>query len=363
MTQFIRQYGLLLLTLIFSFSLHSQEQAMIEFEKVTHDFGTINETDGAVYYEFKFINRGKVPFEITKIEPSCGCTTPDYSKEPVKGGKSGYVRVTFDPTNKEGGFNESVVIESNAKGKLYLTITGIVNPRPRTFLDDYPVVMGNLRFKVHHVVMGEVFRNSIDTGFIYAYNAGSKTIKISGFTTPDHIRGEITPIIIQPNESKSIQVYFSSYIYQNLGYNFDRIHMITDDANMPEKEFVVVANVVNNYSEMKEEDLKNAPKIEFEKSVHDFGTVNQGQVLTTEFKYKNTGKDQLVIYDTKSSCGCTATTMGKTRVEPGEESVIKVVYNTKGKKGPSSEAITVKTNDPNQPEFYLYIKADVKSIN
>jgi hypothetical protein len=354
---------LLLLPFLFISSSYAQDFAYVEFEKTTHIFGQIQEVNGLVAHDFKFVNKGKVPFVIKEIKPSCGCTSPEYSREPVKPGKSGFVRVTFDPKNKEGAFVETIIIESNANGKLQLTIEGSVVPRPRTFIDDYPVVMGNMRFKVHHVVLGDIYRNSIDTGYIYAYNNSTKPLKITHFIAPEHIRGEITPIVIMPKQERTIQIFFSSYLMQNLGYNFDRIQMVTDDTENPEKEFVVVANVTNNYKEMTEDELKNSPKIEFDKTVHDFGTVNQGQVLTTEFKYKNSGKDQLVIYDTKAACGCTAMTLGRNRIEAGDESVIKVVYDTKGKKGKTSEVINIKTNDPNQPEVYIYIKADVKSIN
>ena len=352
----------LLTILLFTASIsNAQNYPKIEFEKMSHDFGEIKEINGVAAYDFKFVNKGKVPFKIDSVKPSCGCTSPDFSKEPVMPGKSGFIRVIYDPTNKDGSFNETIIIESNAMGKISLSIIGSVISKPRTLLDDYPVIMGNLRFKVHHVVLGEVFRNSIDTGYIYVYNPGNNIVRIVGFRGPEHIRGENSPIFLQPKEMRAIEIYFSSFLKPDLGYNFDRIYMLVDDSNMPEMEFVVVANVVNNYTEMSEEELKNAPKIDFTKTIHDFGSVYQGQVVTTEFPYTNKGKDQLVIYETKAACGCTAMTLGRSRIEAGEESVIKVVYDTKGKMGKTSESILVRTNDPNQPEIYLYIKAEVRT--
>ncbi|NLJ06979.1 MAG: DUF1573 domain-containing protein [Sphingobacteriales bacterium] len=347
---------------IFSIGVFAQELTEVQFEKVLHNFGDIREENGPVSYDFRFTNVGKADFIISDLKASCGCTSPAYSKEPVKPGKTGFIRVTYDPTNKEGGFNETVTVTSNSKTKYQVSILGNVIPRPRTLLDDYPTVMGALRFKVHHVVMGEINRNSFDTGYIYAYNNSDKAVTIKYVSTPEHIRCDPTPIVIQPKEKKTIQVFYSTYIQQNLGYNFDRIQLVTDDAAYPEKEFIVVANVVNNYIQMTEEQLANAPKIEFDKKVHDFGTVKQGQILTTEFTFSNKGKDQLVIYDTKTNCGCTASTLNKMRFDPGESSIIKVTLDTKGKSGYIQQSVTVKTNDPNNPEVVLLLNARVEKL-
>lgn len=351
---------LLLFSAILTARTFSQDMTEILFEKVLHNFGDIREENGPVSYDFKFTNTGKADFIISDLKASCGCTTPAYSKDPVKPGKTGFIRVTYDPTNKDGGFNETVTVFANSKTKYQVSIIGNVIPRPRSILDDYPTVMGALRFKVHHVSLGEIKRNSYDTGFIYAYNPTDKAITIKYISTPEHIRCEQTPIVIKPKEKRTIMVFYSTLLQQNLGYNFDRIQLVTDDESYPEKEFIVVANVINNYVEMTEDQLANAPKIEFDKKVHDFGTLKQGQVVTTEFKFTNKGKDQLVIYDTKTNCGCTASTLNQMRFEPGESSIIKVTLDTKGKSGYIQQSVTVKTNDPNNPEVVLLLNARVE---
>jgi hypothetical protein len=85
-----------------------------KFEKEEYNFGTIKQGD-KVTYEFKFTNVGKDPLIITGATGSCGCTVPEYPKEPIKKGQSGVIKVTFNSAGKMGAQDKTVTITSNAK--------------------------------------------------------------------------------------------------------------------------------------------------------------------------------------------------------------------------------------------------------
>ncbi|HNW90059.1 MAG TPA: DUF1573 domain-containing protein [Bacteroidales bacterium] len=87
----------------------------------------------------------------------------------------------------------------------------------------------------------------------------------------------------------------------------------------------------------------NSPVISFEKLEHDYGTIKKGSDGTCEFVFKNTGKEPLILSNVKSSCGCTVPTWPKDPIIPGQNGVIKVVYDTK-KVGTISKTITVISN-------------------
>ena len=72
----------------------------------------------------------------------------------------------------------------------------------------------------------------------------------------------------------------------------------------------------------------NAPVIEFESTVHDFGTLKRGSPVNCKFKYKNTGKEPLIIYNCKAGCGCTTPTCSKDPVKPGKTGFIQVHYDS-----------------------------------
>jgi len=105
----------------------------IEFEKETHDYGTIkNGADGTC--EFKFKNTSKEPITITNARGSCGCTVPEWPKEPIAPGKSSSIKVSYD-TKRAGAINKNVTItvQNPAKDKTstkMLYIKGNVEQAP-----------------------------------------------------------------------------------------------------------------------------------------------------------------------------------------------------------------------------------------
>lgn len=99
----------------------------------THDFGTIPEGPKATY-EFQFVNVGKSPLVITNAQASCGCTSPEFPREPILPGKKGKIKVTYTSEGHPGNFNKSVYLTSNAQtndgnGHFELKIKGIVIPK------------------------------------------------------------------------------------------------------------------------------------------------------------------------------------------------------------------------------------------
>lgn len=87
-----------------------------------------------------------------------------------------------------------------------------------------------------------------------------------------------------------------------------------------------------------------APVFQFKKERHNFGTVAEGPKITHEFSFKNIGQEPLIISKVKASCGCTTPSSPKEPILPGEEGVITVVYNTKGRPGKFTKAITITSN-------------------
>jgi hypothetical protein len=103
--------------------------AEINFEKDLHDFGAIMQGGNGVY-EFRFKNTGKEPLIISNAKGSCGCTVPEWPKEPIKPGSSSVIKVSYD-TKRVGAFTKTVTINSNAKTETkVLTIKGVVNATP-----------------------------------------------------------------------------------------------------------------------------------------------------------------------------------------------------------------------------------------
>ncbi len=87
---------------------------IIEFDREEYDFGTITEGD-VVDGEFIVFNKGKTDLILTAVKPSCGCTTPDWTKEPIKPGESGIIKFSFNSRGRKGKQNKSITVKSNAE--------------------------------------------------------------------------------------------------------------------------------------------------------------------------------------------------------------------------------------------------------
>ncbi|MCB9185762.1 MAG: DUF1573 domain-containing protein [Flavobacteriales bacterium] len=100
--------------------------AAFQFESETIDYGTIeNGSDGN--REFKFTNVGTEPLIISNAKGSCGCTTPEWPKDPIAPGASATIKVHYD-TKRTGNFTKTVTLTSNAtEATKVLTIKGNVN--------------------------------------------------------------------------------------------------------------------------------------------------------------------------------------------------------------------------------------------
>jgi len=90
-----------------------ENAAVISFESGMYNFGKISQGE-KVNHEFKFKNTGKSPLIITNATATCGCTTPDIPKAPIKPGESGVIKVVFNSTGKMGMQDKIVTITSNA---------------------------------------------------------------------------------------------------------------------------------------------------------------------------------------------------------------------------------------------------------
>lgn len=98
-------------------------------------------------------------------------------------------------------------------------------------------------------------------------------------------------------------------------------------------------------AEARAEAATNLPVLSFDKTEHDFGTINEGDVIETVFAFTNTGNSDLTILDARGSCGCTVPDYPKnTPISPGDSGEIKVKFDSANKPGNQTKTVTLTTN-------------------
>ena len=112
-------------------------------------------------------------------------------------------------------------------------------------------------------------------------------------------------------------------------------------------------------SSLKSSSDSEGPVMTFNKTTHDFGTINEGDKVTTEFSFTNTGNSDLIIVDARGSCGCTVPKYPKnTAIKPGQSETITVSFDSNNKPGVQQKSVTLSANTSSGREM-LRIKANV----
>ena len=105
--------------------------------------------------------------------------------------------------------------------------------------------------------------------------------------------------------------------------------------------------------------MDNMARMEFADTVHDFGTLVDGETVEHDFEFTNTGKEPLIISNAGGSCGCTVPDYPREPIQPGQKAVMKVKFNSAGKVGHQEKSVTISTNS-NRGTHMLFVKAEVK---
>jgi len=335
-----------------------EKVAHMEFETTEYNFGDIKEEKGKVSYEFRFKNTGNIPLIITMVSSSCGCTTPFYTREPILPHQEGYIKVEFDPSNRPGQFIKTITIRSNADNSpVTLKIKGNVVENKK--LNIYRYKIGDLKLENFHFQIGNIIKGETKTKSIGVFNNSNTPIKLEFNNVPKHLKFEVHPFIIPPQNIGEITCIYNTNLIDDWDYVIDRIQISINGKIITENNLVVTAIIQEDFSKLSEEYLKRAPIALFENNVYDFGEIKTGTKVNAQFTLINKGKENLIIRKLYSSCGCTITQPEKKIILPGERVTIKATFDTSDRLGDQSISITVITNDPKNYKQILRISGKV----
>lgn len=106
----------------------NQPLTTIALSESNFDFGQIKKGD-KVQHVYEVTNTGTNPLVISEVKPGCGCTAPDFTKEPIMPGKKGKITLHFDSTNFDGAVNKYADVFANVeKAPIKLTFTANIQP-------------------------------------------------------------------------------------------------------------------------------------------------------------------------------------------------------------------------------------------
>ena len=336
------------------------KEANISFDNEVHDFGKIEEAKGSVTHRFEFTNTGSTPLIVTKVQPSCGCTTPEWSKEPVLPGQTGYVAATYNPQNRPGPFNKSIMVVTNANPSTKtLRIMGEVTPKPKTIEDEYRTKMDKIRLRSNHLGFAGITKGKTVTKSMEIINTSPDPVTLTFNRVPAYLKVTAKPEKLEPDEKGAIEVTYNSALKDDWGFVSDRIDILENGEFQASNRMTVSATLQEDFTNMTPEEKANAPRVAFSEKTYNFDEIRQGEKIEHEFTLKNDGKSDLYIRKIRASCGCTTVNPDTDVIRPGESTSLKVIFNSAGKIGNQNKSITVITNDPDHTREVLWIRGSV----
>ena len=354
-------FGLLLLS--FFATSTAQQAQQLHFREEMYDFGRVDENRGPVTHEFVFVNNSPRPVKILKVQASCGCTTPGWSKEVIRQGKEGFIRASYDPKGRPGFFSKSLTVTTDLDATpVILQIKGRVTNDEQPAPSDFPVAKGNLKLKVSSFNMGRVFlKDEYVVREIRVINGGDATMNFTGkFEHPVYIKVDVQPRTLKPGEKGVVRVSYNGAGKNQYGFQSDNIEIETDDGADPLKSFSVYATLEDFFPEMTAAELAKAPQLTFDSYTLDFGNIRGSTTTEKEVLFTNTGKKLLQLKSIQPNCTCITASADKTSLKPGESSVLKIAFNPQERSGTQNKAISFYSNDPKNPVQRLTFTAYVQ---
>ena len=330
----------------------SQVSKPLQFREEIFDFGMVYEQSGPVTHEFPFVNNSSRPIKIINVQASCGCTTPDWSKEPVQPGKSGFIQASFNPLGRPGYFNKSLTITTDFDpNPLTLQIKGQVAVEGEGDKIQFQASNGNLKLKSGSFNMGKVFiKDEFTVRDFQVLNGGAKPLTFSGnYVGPAYIKVDIQPKTLQPGEKGNIKVSYNGKMKGKYGFQADNVEIFTDDDLNSTKSFSVYATLEDEFPQLSTEELAKAPQLRVQVSTLDFGKLKPNTASVRQVQFYNTGKKELDIKSLQGNCTCITASMEKESIEPGESASITISLNPQDRKGTLQKALTIYSNDPQNP--------------
>lgn len=347
----MRKAGLII-GLLISLGSFAQVTRPLRFNEESFDFGKVIEKDGPVTHVFEFTNSYNKPVRILTVKPSCGCTTPDWSKEEIQPGKTGFIKAQFNPKGRPGYFTKTLTVTSDAESSPFiLQIKGSVVADARQIASGFRVTNGSWRVKSSSLNLGKVYiKNEYVVREFQVMNSGKKAVAyLNKYDGPSYIRVNVEPKTLQPGETGIIRIGYNGKLRNAYGHQSDNVVIHTDDETQPEKSFNVLATLEDYFAELTPQEAAKSPKLLLNQTSLDFGRVKQNQLTTKEVTVTNLGQSLLELRSIQGNCTCIETESDKRSLKTGQSATIKISYDPQDRKGTQQKSVTIYSNDPKDP--------------
>lgn len=343
-------------------SMTAQSEARISSAELKYDFGTFPEENGPASHTFIVKNTGNAPLVITRVTASCGCTMPEWTKAPIEAGKTGEVKVTYDPAGRPGPFVKTVSIYSNGKkGAYMLAIKGNVTPKRIKPVIIYPYAIGQMKMDTKKILYSGIRPDEALGKKILITNAGETPFTIHLKKYPDYLTIQANPSTLKPGDTGEITILFNAKEAKRLGRVSVEVPLtVTPEGQKKgaEGSFRIAANIIEDFSKMTSSQRAKAPVIALSSDWINFSNLKgKGGKMTQTLEVTNRGESPLYIRSITCDDERVDIGGGKKEIKPDATATFKITLRPKEFKSKMEEVINIISNDPSNPVRLIKITA------
>ncbi len=341
-----------------------ERNPIITFERTSHDFGSFAESLGSVTTVFKFTNTGNAPLLITRSAASCGCTVPEYPKEPIAPGKGGEIKVTYNAKGRPGNFMKTIWIFTNSTEdqRVKLAIKGNVLGKNTSKTGiNYRAEIGDLYVKSRYLPMLDIRAGETKTENILIYNPTDKDMPISFANVPMHITLKAVPAVLKAGEEGKIEVTFDADKSEDWGLHKCMFNILVgnDKKAYDNNQIVISADIKEQYKALTNEEYAKAAVVGINLKQLSFDDVSTSVEKTVEVV--NKGRSDLLIRKVSSSNDAFKVKTKNSKIRPGKDGEIEITFDpTLAKSKVTTAMIYIVTNDPRSQTTVINVRASLK---
>lgn len=332
--------------------------AEVKFEVLDkeYDFGLVKEAMGDAYGKVRIANTGTEPIVLTDVIPSCGCTAVDYPVDPVAPGDTAVINIVYDMRNRPGRIQKSLRVILNDYDVLTVYLKGNVLGTPATLSTMYPVENGPLRLSNSRAMLGEVRHGETRNFFINAYNQSTDSLTLSASTSLPSLSIDLSEKKIGPGDIATFSIFFNSRDEQTIGPVELPMEITASDGTQTYPVPVILSAVVlQDFSGLTDEQLKNAPHIYVGQDRQDLGIVS-GKEAKFEFNLLNEGATDLKISRVYTYDKALKINKHPYEIKPDKTGKLEgVVDLSELPSGVFGLTINIISNDPHNPLKSVYV--------
>ncbi len=336
----------------------------VEIDRTIHNFGDIMLDSGPVSCTFTLTNKGGKAVVIYNVTTTCGCTDTEWTREPIKPGGKGKIKVTY--SNDEGPypFDKNITVYmSDEKKPVILKLRGVSHEKKKPLAEMYPVHFGPLGMKEALVKCGNLEQERSKSEAVMIANLSQKPLELGFADVSDNLSISVSPNPVPAGETAEMRftVKADRKIWGRNTYHATPLMNGKPYKNAEGKEKIGIwAFTKENFNNMTDEQKQRGPMPRFETSTFSFGKAKIGTEIHATFTFKNEGKSDFCVYkvDTDACCYSHSDIPVAT---PGETVSFRVHIDTKNMKaGESLTIVTLTTNSPIRPIINLFISGQLE---